>query len=271
MGEPQQAKSLAGTTFPLPPLPALSHHSEWRQQRLRRRTEARRRHRAQFCALWCPCRRDQHISGSRPQVQRAAGSEETRTTVATLRLQGQGASRSVLPCRIVRTERILTRNWFPELFHVHRQSAYLLGRDRIVCLHSSTVGSNDADFLSFARSPLPRNLLYSARQVADIPIDHPSTSKQHAVLQYRQAIERSQFGETKSMTKSVFLCSRYDSVADLSFQTVHHRPRLRERYSRQRRDDSKTAILRTQVWRWSVPSEIPPLHATSFGADILLL
>ncbi|KAJ3190261.1 hypothetical protein HDU85_000555 [Gaertneriomyces sp. JEL0708] len=38
---------------------------------------------------------------------------------------------------------------------IHRQSAYLLGRDRIV---------------------------------ADIPIDHPSCSKQHAALQYRQIV-----------------------------------------------------------------------------------
>ncbi|KAJ3106819.1 Smad nuclear-interacting protein 1 [Phlyctochytrium planicorne] len=39
-----------------------------------------------------------------------------------------------------------------DMLQIHRQSAYLLGRDRIV---------------------------------ADIPIDHPSCSKQHAVLQYR--------------------------------------------------------------------------------------
>ena len=37
-------------------------------------------------------------------------------------------------------------------FHMHRQSAYLLGRERLI---------------------------------ADIPIDHPSCSKQHAVYQYR--------------------------------------------------------------------------------------
>ncbi|GAA5942644.1 Pml1p [Sporobolomyces koalae] len=55
-----------------------------------------------------------------------------------------------------------------ELFHVHRQSAYLVGRDRIV---------------------------------ADIPIDHPSSSKQHAVLQFRQVTERNEFGDTKSLTK----------------------------------------------------------------------
>jgi len=38
------------------------------------------------------------------------------------------------------------------ILYVHRQSAYLLGRDR---------------------------------KVADIPLDHPSCSKQHAVIQYR--------------------------------------------------------------------------------------
>ncbi|XP_022082147.1 FHA domain-containing protein DDL-like [Acanthaster planci] len=38
------------------------------------------------------------------------------------------------------------------LLHIHRQSAYLLGRERLI---------------------------------ADVPIDHPSCSKQHAVLQYR--------------------------------------------------------------------------------------
>lgn len=38
------------------------------------------------------------------------------------------------------------------VLHIHRQSAYLIGRDRKVC---------------------------------DMPIDHPSASKQHAVLQYR--------------------------------------------------------------------------------------
>ena len=38
------------------------------------------------------------------------------------------------------------------LLHIHRQSAYLIGRDR---------------------------------RVADIPVDHPSCSKQHAALQYR--------------------------------------------------------------------------------------
>ncbi|GAA6005787.1 Pml1p [Rhodotorula paludigena] len=59
-----------------------------------------------------------------------------------------------------------------ELFHVHRQSCYLFGRDRVV---------------------------------VDIPVDHPSASKQHAVLQYRQVVERNEFGDTKSITKPFIL------------------------------------------------------------------
>lgn len=54
------------------------------------------------------------------------------------------------------------------MIQVNRQSAFLFGRDRVV---------------------------------ADIPLDHPSASKQHAVLQYRQAHERNEFGDTKSVTK----------------------------------------------------------------------
>ncbi|KAM0750471.1 SMAD/FHA domain-containing protein [Meredithblackwellia eburnea MCA 4105] len=55
-----------------------------------------------------------------------------------------------------------------EMFVVNKQSAYLFGRDRIV---------------------------------ADIPVDHPSTSKQHAVLQYRQVLERNEFGDSITLTK----------------------------------------------------------------------
>lgn len=42
----------------------------------------------------------------------------------------------------------------PEKLYIHRQSAYLVSRDR---------------------------------KIADMPFDHPSISKQHAVLQYRKA------------------------------------------------------------------------------------
>jgi smad nuclear-interacting protein 1 len=45
--------------------------------------------------------------------------------------------------------------------HIHRQSAYLIGRDRKVC---------------------------------DIPVDHPSCSKQHAAFQYRLISKKKQDG-----------------------------------------------------------------------------
>lgn len=50
-------------------------------------------------------------------------------------------------------------------------------------------------------TPPPRTHARARAQVADIPVDHPSTSKQHAVLQFRQVTERNEFGDTKSLTK----------------------------------------------------------------------
>ncbi|KAF9925767.1 hypothetical protein BGZ67_008435 [Mortierella alpina] len=55
-----------------------------------------------------------------------------------------------------------------DLLHIHRQSAFLFGRDR---------------------------------NVVDIPIDHPSCSKQHAVLQFRQIVETDALGQAKRTTK----------------------------------------------------------------------
>ncbi|KAF5315318.1 hypothetical protein D9619_006992 [Psilocybe cf. subviscida] len=55
-----------------------------------------------------------------------------------------------------------------ELLHISRQSAYLVGRDRLV---------------------------------ADIAIDHPSCSKQHAAFQYRHVIEKDEFGGSKGKVK----------------------------------------------------------------------
>lgn len=55
-----------------------------------------------------------------------------------------------------------------DLLHIYRQSAYLFGRDRTV---------------------------------ADIPVDHPSCSKQHAVIQFRQVHEKNEFGDSKSVVK----------------------------------------------------------------------
>jgi len=48
-------------------------------------------------------------------------------------------------------------------YYIHRQSAYLFGRERLV---------------------------------ADIPVDHPSCSKQHAVLQYRLIVKEDEEGNT---------------------------------------------------------------------------
>lgn len=67
----------------------------------------------------------------------------------------------------------------------------------------------------------------SDAQVVDIPVDHPSASKQHAVLQYRQVVERNEFGDTKSITKcaasphvapssaSLTVCARRPFILDL--------------------------------------------------------
>lgn len=55
-----------------------------------------------------------------------------------------------------------------DLLHIQRQSAYLIGRDKAV---------------------------------VDIPVDHPSCSKQHAVIQYRQVQEKNEFGDVKPAIK----------------------------------------------------------------------
>jgi smad nuclear-interacting protein 1 len=55
-----------------------------------------------------------------------------------------------------------------ELLHIHRQSAYLVGRDRLV---------------------------------ADIALEHPSCSKQHAAFQYRYIQEKDEYGTSKGVVK----------------------------------------------------------------------
>jgi smad nuclear-interacting protein 1 len=55
-----------------------------------------------------------------------------------------------------------------DVLHISRQSCYLMGRDRAV---------------------------------ADIPIDHPSISKQHAVIQFRNIRERNEYGDEKQSIK----------------------------------------------------------------------
>jgi len=56
-----------------------------------------------------------------------------------------------------------------DLLHIHRQSAFMFGRDRVV---------------------------------ADIPVDHPSCSKQHAVLQFRSVNETNEAtGQVRRVVK----------------------------------------------------------------------
>jgi smad nuclear-interacting protein 1 len=55
-----------------------------------------------------------------------------------------------------------------DLLHLSRQSCYLFGRDQAV---------------------------------VDVPLEHTSCSKQHAVLQYRLLIERNEFGDEKRNIK----------------------------------------------------------------------
>ncbi|KIR51430.1 smad nuclear-interacting protein 1 [Cryptococcus gattii Ru294] len=55
-----------------------------------------------------------------------------------------------------------------DLIHIYRQSCYLIGRDEVV---------------------------------TDIPIAHPSCSKQHAAIQYRQMTERNEYGDVATTIK----------------------------------------------------------------------
>lgn len=55
-----------------------------------------------------------------------------------------------------------------DLVHIHRQSCFLVGRDTVV---------------------------------TDVPVQHPSISKQHAVIQFRRITTRTEHGETKSQVK----------------------------------------------------------------------
>lgn len=55
-----------------------------------------------------------------------------------------------------------------DLLHIHRQSAYLIGRDH---------------------------------GVVDIPLDHPSCSKQHAAIQYRSVTATNEYGDKSTAIK----------------------------------------------------------------------
>ncbi|KJA23170.1 hypothetical protein HYPSUDRAFT_39944 [Hypholoma sublateritium FD-334 SS-4] len=74
-----------------------------------------------------------------------------------------------------------------ELLHIHRQSAYLVGRDRLV---------------------------------ADIAIDHPSCSKQHAVFQYRYVQEKDEFGSSKGTVKPFIIDLESTNGTSVNDETI---------------------------------------------------
>ena len=51
--------------------------------------------------------------------------------------------------------------------------------------------------------------------MVDIPLNHPSCSKQHAAIQFRHVIEKTEFGDKKGVVK-------YASTLFLSFATTTH-------------------------------------------------
>jgi len=74
-----------------------------------------------------------------------------------------------------------------DLLHIQRQSAYLVGRDRAV---------------------------------VDIPIEHPSCSKQHAVIQYRQVAEKDEFGMSKPAIKPFIIDLESTNGTSVNDETI---------------------------------------------------
>ncbi|WFD45024.1 hypothetical protein MPSI1_003700 [Malassezia psittaci] len=65
-----------------------------------------------------------------------------------------------------------TLHAYVDMLVIGRQSCYLFGRDR---------------------------------SVVDVPIEHPSCSKQHAVIQFRQVTHRNEFGDERRVVHRPFL------------------------------------------------------------------
>ena len=139
------------------------HHREWREQQQERRQNDRRREDNRR-----ENNRVERSDGSFGKVKEEKGDEKPKDKEKpNFELSGKLTEDANLFHGVVvkysepPEARKSKRHWrlytfkgddtLPTL-HIHRQSAYLLGRDR---------------------------------RVADIPIDHPSCSKQHAALQYR--------------------------------------------------------------------------------------
>ena len=121
----------------------------------------------------------------------------------------------------------------PDMLVLGRQSCYLLGRDRMV---------------------------------VDIPIDHPSCSKQHAVIQFRQTVKRNEFGDVSRAVKYV-----QQRPPPLTVQAVPHRPRVRQRVRGERARDPALALLRAAqrrhvpLWRQLARIRVPRRGRRSIG------
>ena len=89
-------------------------------------------------------------------------------------------------CSSVKLRLLLTL--YPDILHIHRQSAYLLGRDPLVSVESTL----------HTRATHPFN---PRTQVVDIPLDHPSCSKQHAAIQYRSTSVSDEYGARTVVVK----------------------------------------------------------------------
>ncbi|VDB91910.1 unnamed protein product [Peniophora sp. CBMAI 1063] len=74
-----------------------------------------------------------------------------------------------------------------DLLHVSRQSAYLFGRDHVV---------------------------------VDVPLDHPSCSKQHAVIQYRQVTVKDEYGAAKAVIKPYIIDLESTNGTHVNDQTI---------------------------------------------------
>lgn len=56
--------------------------------------------------------------------------------------------------------------------------------------------------------------------MTDIPIAHPSCSKQHAAIQFRQITEKNEYGDTSTSVKYVFFAD--NSNFTHSMKAIHH-------------------------------------------------
>ncbi|CAO1615667.1 unnamed protein product [Jaminaea pallidilutea] len=97
-----------------------------------------------------------------------------------------------------------------DLLHVSQQSCYLFGRDRAV---------------------------------VDVPLDHSSCSKQHAVLQYRMTVEKNEYGDEKRNIKPFLL-----DLESANGTTVNQKEVPASRYYELRNGDTVRFAASEREW-----------------------